>query len=68
MTGVVKWFNNNKGFGFILFEDKEAFVHYSQIIMNGYKTLSENEPVEIGSIIETDKGYQAQAVKKINLL
>ena len=40
-TGQVKWFNNAKGFGFILPEDEseDYFVHYSSIVMDGYKTL-----------------------------
>lgn len=67
MLGRVKWFNNTKGYGFVIVENKEAFIHYTQILIDGYKTLSENEQVEVGSIIKTDKGYQAQAVKKIQM-
>lgn len=64
MIGTVKWFNNFKGYGFLNINDKEVFIHYSQILTKRYKTLSQNEIVRVGSIIKTDKGYQAQAVRK----
>ena len=67
MTGIVKWFNNTKGYGFVVIEDKEALVHYTQILTDGYKTLSQNEIVKVGNLIKTQKGLQAQAVKKIQL-
>ncbi|MFT7220507.1 MAG: CspA family cold shock protein [Candidatus Azotimanducaceae bacterium] len=46
-TGRVKWFNNAKGYGFILPEDKseDYFVHFSSIVMEGYKTLKAGQPV-----------------------
>jgi len=46
-TGTVKWFNNSKGYGFITPEDggKDLFVHMSGIMMEGYKTLSDNQKV-----------------------
>jgi len=46
-TGRVKWFNNAKGYGFILPEDEseDYFVHYSSIVMEGYKTLKAGQPV-----------------------
>ena len=46
-TGTVKWFNNSKGYGFITSEDggKDLFVHMSGIMMEGYKTLSDNQKV-----------------------
>ena len=44
MTGTVKWFNAEKGFGFITGEDgKDVFVHFSAIAMDGYKTLAEGD-------------------------
>lgn len=46
-NGKVKWFNDQKGFGFISCEnrDKDVFVHHSSIMMDGFKTLSEGQPV-----------------------
>ena len=46
-TGTVKWFNNQKGYGFITPEEggKDLFVHMSSILMEGYKTLSDNQKV-----------------------
>lgn len=65
MKSRVKWFNNEKGFGFLNYEiGNDIFVHYSQILSDGYKTLSENEIVEF-DIIETKKGFQAKNVKPI---
>jgi cold shock protein len=59
MVGRVKWFNNEKGYGFIEYEDLEdIFVHYSAIHKDGYKTLTEGELVEF-KLIETSKGLQA---------
>ena len=59
MTGFVKWFNNEKGFGFIDYKpNKDVFVHYSAIKMEGYKTLTEGDYVTF-KIIETGKGLQA---------
>ena len=63
MTGRVKWFNNDKGYGFIDFKQNEdIFVHYSAIELDGYKTLNEGQLVEF-KLIETSKGYQAINVK-----
>ena len=59
MIGRVKWFNNEKGYGFIEFkENEDIFVHYSAIEIEGYKTLSEGQIVEF-DLIETAKGLQA---------
>ena len=59
MRGNVKWFNNEKGYGFIENKDGEdIFVHYSAIKQDGYKTLSEGQLVEF-KLIETEKGLQA---------
>lgn len=65
MVGRVKWFNNEKGYGFIEFkENEDIFVHYSAIELEGYKTLSEGQLVEF-KLIETSKGYQAINVKLV---
>lgn len=59
MRGRVKWFNNDKGYGFIEYkENEDIFVHYSAIKQEGYKTLSEGQLVEF-KLLETTKGYQA---------
>ena len=63
MRSKVKWFNNEKGYGFIEYKNNEdIFVHYSAIKQDGYKTLSEGQLVEF-KLIETSKGYQAVNVK-----
>jgi CspA family cold shock protein len=59
VRGKVKWFNNEKGYGFIENgELEDIFVHYSAIIKDGYKTLKENSIVTF-KLIETSKGLQA---------
>lgn len=63
MQGRVKWFNNDKGYGFIDYPNGEdIFVHYSAIRQDGYKTLSEGQRV-VFDLIETPKGLQAINVK-----
>ena len=63
--GKVKWFNNNKGFGFIEQENgQDVFVHYSAISGDGYKTLSEGQTVEF-DLTTGAKGPQATNVSKI---
>jgi len=64
-TGKVKWFNESKGYGFIEPEGggKDIFVHYSAIQGEGYKTLSEGQPVEF-EVTQGDKGPQAENVTK----
>lgn len=65
VRGRVKWFNNEKGYGFIEFTDKEdIFVHYSAINQTGYKSLSEGDCVEF-TLLETSKGYQALNVSVV---
>lgn len=60
--GKVKWFNPKKGYGFIATEDgRDIFVHYSSISGNGYKTLSEGDPVTF-DIVQGDKGLRAENV------
>lgn len=64
-TGIVKWFNDQKGFGFIEQEDgADLFVHYSEIVGNGFKTISEGDRVTF-DIGEGKKGPAAQNVSKI---
>ncbi len=65
MRGKVKWFNNEKGYGFIEYNDKEdIFVHYSAIKSDGYKSLVEGQVVEF-QLVETDKGLQAVNVVEV---
>ncbi len=62
MLGRVKWFNNEKGYGFVEYKDNEdVFIHYSTIQIEGYKTLSEGQYVEY-DLLDTPKGYQAKNV------
>jgi len=64
-VGRVKWFNNAKGYGFIVQEGgPEVFVHYSAIQGDGYKTLVEGQEVEF-EIAQSDKGPQAANVSKV---
>jgi len=62
--GKVKYFNDRKGWGFISSEnlDKDIYVHYTQIDMEGYKTLKPGQEV-IYDLETTERGYQAQNVK-----
>lgn len=63
--GTVKWFNNQKGFGFISDEQgNDVFVHYSGIQSNGFKSLEEGQEVEF-EVIEGQKGPQAVNVVKL---
>lgn len=65
LVGKVKWFNNEKGYGFIIKENyDDIFVHYSQIQDEGFKTLEEGQVVEF-ELVTGDKGFQAQNVFKI---
>ncbi|CAM3191501.1 cold shock domain protein CspD [Pseudomonas floridensis] len=60
LSGKVKWFNNAKGYGFILADgrDEDLFAHYSAINMDGYKTLKAGQPVSF-EIIQGPKGLHA---------
>ena len=61
-TGVVKWFNNEKGFGFISVEGEgDVFVHFSAITGEGYKSLEEGQSVQF-DVVEGAKGPQATNV------
>ena len=63
-NGKVKWFNAEKGFGFITGDNgQDYFVHYRSIVGDGYRSLDEGQAVEF-EIQETDKGSQAVNVKK----
>ena len=63
--GTVKWFDNQKGFGFISDEQgNDVFVHYSGIQSNGFKSLEEGQEVEF-EVIEGQKGPQAVNVVKL---
>lgn len=65
-VGKVKWFNETKGFGFIELEgEKDVFVHYTAIRMDGYRTLKEGQPVEFVAL-ETPKGLQASEVVSVS--
>jgi len=64
-TGTVKWFNDAKGFGFITADDgTDAFVHYSDIVGNGFKTLKEGEAVEF-ELADAEKGKKAVNVRRV---
>ncbi len=63
--GTVKWFNNAKGFGFVTAEDgTEAFIHYSDIESEGFKSLEEGDPVEF-ELTEGTKGPKAVKVRRV---
>lgn len=65
-TGVVKWFNAEKGFGFIVPDEggKDLFAHYSEIKSEGYKTLQDNQRVSF----EADEGQKGPSAKNIQIL
>ncbi len=64
-TGTVKWFNAEKGFGFIAREGgSDVFVHHSSIEMDGYRTLAEGQAVEY-EVAQGDKGDHAIDVKPV---
>ena len=61
-TGVVKWFNNEKGFGFIQGEDgQDVFAHYSEIKSEGFKSLTEGQEVTY-DVVKGQKGLQAESI------
>lgn len=63
--GKVKWFNEKKGWGFIVSDSgDDIFAHYSEIQGDGFKTLKEDEPVEF-EIVEKDKGLYAKNITRI---
>ena len=63
--GIVKWFNDAKGFGFIQRDSGEdIFVHFRAIQGDGYRSLKDGEKVEF-SVVEGEKGLQAEEVRKV---
>ncbi len=62
MTGTVKWFNAEKGFGFITTDEgNDVFAHFSQIQKDGFKALEEGQTVEF-NVVEGQKGLQAENI------
>ena len=67
LVGKVKWFNNEKGYGFIIKENyDDIFVHYSQIMEEGYRSLNEGQQVQF-DLAQTERGLQAKKVYKIGV-
>jgi cold shock protein len=63
-SGKVKWFDNKKGFGFIIQETgQDVFVHHTAILGQGFKTLNEGEVVNF-EVVESNKGLKAQNVQR----
>jgi len=63
--GTVKWFNDNRGYGFISeSEDKDIFVHFTSIFSTGFKSLSEGDEVSF-EVEETERGLKAKNVIKL---
>lgn len=69
LEGTVKWFNEKKGFGFIMADGigNDVFVHYSEIQQNGFKTLVEKEEVRF-DLVESERGPQAKNVVRLSLI
>jgi len=66
VQGIVRWFNNSKGYGFIGRDDgPDVFVHYTAIVGEGYKTLNEGDRVKF-EIVQGPKGPQASDVVKLS--
>lgn len=66
LRGKVKWFNNQKGYGFITRDDGsgDVFVHYSSVLGDGFKSLAEGDSVEF-EVVDSDKGPKAANVTKV---
>ena len=72
VVGKVKWFSDAKGYGFIQTTDgsvagKDIFVHYTEIVYDGYKSLTPGQDVQFG-LMETPKGLQAKNVEVVTEL
>lgn len=67
IKGEVKWFDPKKGYGFIVGpEGQDVFVHFSQILGDGFRSLKDGEPVNY-ELSEGDKGLQAREVKRVEV-
>lgn len=64
LEGIVKWFDSEKGYGFISYEGRDIFVHYSAINQEGHKSLEQGQKVTF-EIVEGKKGDQAANVTKV---
>ncbi|MFQ5747731.1 MAG: cold shock domain-containing protein [Gemmatimonadota bacterium] len=65
LTGTVKWFNNDKGYGFVSYEGgNDAFIHFSEIQGDGFRSLDEGDQVEF-DLAEEGRGPKAKNVVKI---
>lgn len=66
-TGKVKWFDDQKGYGFITPDDgsKDVFAHYSDVQGSGFKSLAEGEKVEF-EVVKSEKGLKAQKIKRLS--
>ena len=65
MEGTVKWFNKDKGYGFITaMDDRVIFVHYTQILMDGFRLLEQGDRVSF-DVMQSERGPQAQNVRKL---
>lgn len=63
--GTVKWFNADKGYGFIEVDgDRDVFVHYSAILADGYRSLEQGQRVEF-EVTQSDRGPQAESVRAV---
>ncbi|GAA5027125.1 cold-shock protein [Actinopolymorpha pittospori] len=63
--GTVKWFNSEKGYGFIAVDDgNDVFVHWSKIVMDGYKSLADGQAVEF-EVVKGPKGLEAHEVRPV---
>lgn len=65
-NGIVKWFNNSKGYGFIQADDSpdDIFAHFSNVVMDGFKTLKRGQKVSF-ELVDGPKGKQAQNIQPL---